>query len=160
LVSDVRASCGCSRPSFSKQKSDLACKDVLQMHPQRLQPGEKAYVRFDLDLNRLAPGKIEKSVWIMVQGDVAATLEMTGTLNPAILFLPSAIQLNTQHPDTSRQFDIGIMMDTRLVLGGVPPPLRSDDPRITIQPVSRVSDRLLSPASSQAPETLQKRPTL
>ena len=61
--------------------------------PTVLAPNGTLSVRVSVDLQRLLPGLLHKSVWVFVQGQAApaATLEMTGALLPLVSFAPPSL---------------------------------------------------------------------
>lgn len=91
--------------------------------PFVLNPEKSVAVEVDLDSSRLRAGKVEKSIQVYLQGQVAssARLVIVGTYIPAVSFSPTVADFGTVTAGTGKTIVVQVILDPQLMPPDNPP---------------------------------------
>ena len=125
-IISLRPTCGCA-------STLLGVNNTL---PFLLLPGRQVSVRVTLDPTNLPPGPVSKTVWVYFKGQdtPAATLEMTGTLLPAVKLSPIALDFGPVRAGGSITRSLAVTWDIALLPKGSQCRLISTNLEVQITP--------------------------
>lgn len=131
-----------------------ACTTVFVESPRNihppfiLKPDRQVNLHVSIDPTRVHPGSVLKSIFVFVHGESkpAATLEMAGTILPAVSFSPHVLNFGRVTTDGSKSLVVAVSLNPALLSSGRRPRLVCSNPDITITPQSKIpySSRLRS----------------
>jgi len=121
--------------------------------PFKLLPGKQVSVRVTLDPVHLAPGPVNKSVWVYIQGQAVpvATLEMTGTILPVTTFTPAALDFGQCAFGSHSTVPLVVTWNKQALPGGSQCRLVSTNPEVVIGPAQLSTDA----GADNPPQTYQ-----
>jgi hypothetical protein len=137
-IARLMATCGCTSAVIdSADVTPSVPKPAVAVPGERrtppdiavLPPGGEAEVRMTVNLGELRPGRIDKTVSVIVPGagQAAARLEIRGTVKPVITLAPMAANLGEIPAGTRRSVTLTATMDSRLAaFVPVPKPVAND----------------------------------
>lgn len=101
-----------------------------------LAPGQEARLLVTVGLGDAAAGEMEKTVWVRVDGqtDPAATLHVTGTIDPPIMFVPQTLDFGAGPAGQSRKVQFYVGFSPKSLPANTPPGLVSPAPYISLKP--------------------------
>lgn len=141
-VDHLQPSCGCTTASLQGKEG--------QPVPTRIAPGEEAQVRVTVDPSHLVAGPIQKSVLVFVKDQVApaATLQMSGVLQPEALFAPSTLDFGRVPAGGERSLPLSVTISSQLLASGAQPRLVCSIPDLQIVPDGPAVTTPLTPGST------------
>lgn len=145
-ITRLQSACDCvSALAEAKTKTGAAPPDATT-----LAPSDEISLRVALDLTKVAPGAVRKTVVVFAQGQTqpAALLEMTGTVVPAVRFSPPVLDFQRVPVGEASSLALAVTADARLANFGALPPLVSSNPAIQIRPTANKVDAPLERKNS------------
>lgn len=150
-VSQLQSSSGCLQAAFASSEVQLvssaasptsgpAKRTVLH---QLLPPGQQVPLHITLNSTAMAPGAVDQSLWVFVEGQAmpAATLKVTGTLQPLLQFSPKVLDFGTtsaadKSSPGKNSLALTVTLDPQLAAGGLQPQVVCSNPNIKVNLVS------------------------
>lgn len=128
-LTEVRPSCGCT--------STLLDRDTSKKPPLLLGPGERVMIGVSVDIFHLAPGPLDKTVQLLVQGQAApsATLEVVGTVLPPASYAPAVLDFGPVPAGKEVSRSLRVTLDSHLLPQMGVPHLVCSDPDIVVTPM-------------------------
>ncbi len=99
-------------------------------------PGGEVELQLTLDVSQLAPGPLQKSVWLVAAGSSipALTLEIAATTEAAVQFAPAGLEFGRVRDGIGGSRPFSVSIDRRLLKLGTPPALRCTLLFVKIEP--------------------------
>lgn len=129
----IDASCSCTtavlQPGGATQSADTG--NVV------LAPGQQARLLVTVGIGDAAAGELEKTVWVRIDGqaDPAATLHVTGTIDPPVMFVPSTLDFGVVSAGKAHGAAFLVGFSPRALLANARPAPVSPAPYIRIGPM-------------------------
>lgn len=125
-VDHLQPSCGCT--------SALIAPSGKQNHHGIIQPGGSIAVRVSIDPSHLAPGAVDKVVWVLVKGqkEPIAALHMVGFCTAATTFSPPQIDFGSLKAGTPTSAVFSVSVDKTLLDAQGHIPVTATDPDLTL----------------------------
>lgn len=133
IIGRLQTSCGCTSAAAATDKGPATL-------PLTLASGQTVTVVVSVDLAKVAPGHILKSVLVYKPDGLRplAQMQITGTLRPSLSLSAPLLDFGTVPGGQGRALSVTATWDERLVPGGTLPPLMSTNPDVTVTPQPEV----------------------
>lgn len=133
IIGRLQTSCGCTSAAAATDKGPATL-------PLTLAPGQTVTVVVSVDLAKVAPGHILKSVSVYKPDGLRplAQMQINGTLRPSLSLSAPLLDFGTVPGGQGRALSVTATWDERLVPGGLLPPLMSTNPDVTVTPQPEV----------------------
>jgi hypothetical protein len=145
------ASCGCTSAVIDAGVIATAPSGQVSPPPlATLAPGQEAGVRVAINTEKLAPGRIHKTVTVFFASGLTPVvqLEIDGILKPTVSLTPAFTNLGEVSVGTSHSVRVNVLVDARVAAAGSIPDLAITDD----QPAFRIT-RLPAEANAAASAT-------
>ena len=156
----LQSSCGCTSAVVSTGSLDPTASSPL-ISATVISPHQELKIHVTIDPAHLTAGPVEKYVWVYIQGqgDAAAILKITGTLDSGVLFAPSTLDFGKVPAGAAPSQTLTVTLDRQWLPPGASPRLASSDPDILITPVTdaavgRTGRTVLTDNLNKSSETL------
>lgn len=117
-------------------------------------PGKTAAIRVTVDLAGHPAGNLEKTVTVYIAGSTrpAAVLAVEGILTPLVSLTPSLLDFGIVAAGKEKTLPVTVIVDPRLIPGGVLPELRSSNAALRLIP----QPAIVTPASAGISKTITR----
>jgi hypothetical protein len=133
IIGDMPSSCGCTT-AFESAKAGIDGSHLRFA----LEAGQSMPVTLTIHLQNLAPGPVDKFVYLIPNGQTApaVVLEMTGTLLPAVSVTPTTIDFGDVPYGTQKSENVTVAFDPALLASAKSPDLVANGGDLTVSQIS------------------------
>lgn len=120
-IDQVQSSCGCTTALLSGKRT--------------LAPGEQTKVQVTLNPARLKPGKLDKVIVVLLEGNPApaVSVQLTGQMPELVSFSPKVLDFGRQMAGKAHTFSLTATYDARLLNGQGPVQIVSNNPDVEVR---------------------------